>query len=411
MRRKGFTLPEVLVAVSIFAIVSTVVASLYVQSFRESKRSSFQNQVYEDARFVLRRIADEIQQGGTIDYDEYYNQNVVIPTGVAPPNSTPFGLANYGQNYGRYFSSFFNPGSDRKLGFLCNDNVSRNQANCTPLRKTIDRNTGSNPFIGKYAAQDPFPGEDAFCGTVSYDLLQEGAPAHQGLCNNAKNAPDPVEEGKQNVVGERKELYLISADARKKTILAREKIGGTQKDPIYALSILRLDGYDMNNDKIPDSYICNSEFQCRGGDQFDVPKLPKLEDNTVDSDCFGDLVAHATDLPRASNLPGASDLSEDDNKCDPKSGSFSKDFVPISPFRISIKDIFFYITPKENPHYAFAENSTFVQPTVTIKLTVVPNPEYATLNEEFDPLTLTLTVSTPVKDPVLAPLLINSPPL
>lgn len=401
MRRKGFTLPEVLVAVSIFAMVSTVVASLYVQSFRESKRSSFQNQVYEDARFVLRRIADEIQQGGTIDYDEYYNQNVVIPTGVAPPNSTPFGLLNYGQNYGRYFSSFFNPGSDKKLGFACNDNASRNKRNCTPLRKTIDRNTGSNPFIGKYdPVLNPFPSEDAFCGTVSYDLSQ-GAPAHKGLCNNAKNAPDPVEEGKQNVIGGRKELYLISADAGKKTIIAREKIGGTQQDPLYALSILRLDGYDTDNDKIFDGYICNSEFQCRGGNKFDVPKLG---DKTVDSDCFGELAANATDLPRTT------DLSEDDNKCDPKSGSFSKDFVPISPLRISIKDIFFYITPKEDPNYAFAENSAFVQPTVTIKLTVVPNPEYATLNEEFDPLTLTLTVSTPVKDPVLAPLLINPPP-
>lgn len=398
MRRSGFTLPEVLVAVSIFAMVSTVVASLYVQSFRESKRSSFQNQVYEDARFVLRRIADEIQQGGTIDYDEYYNQNVVIPTGVAPPNSAPFGLLNYGQNYGRYFSSFFNPGSDKTLGFLCNDNASRNQRNCTPLRRTIDRNTGSNPFIGKYAAQNPFPGEDAFCGTVSYDLAQ-GAPAHKGLCNNAKNAPDPAEEGKQNVVGNRKELYLISADAGKKTIIVREKIGGTQQDPMYAISILRLDGYDMNNDKIPDSYICNSEFQCRGGDKFDVPGLGT---KTVDIDCFGDLVAQATDLPRKKDL--SLDHSGNDT-CDTKDGSFSKDFVPISPFRISIKDIFFYITPKENPHYAFAENNAFVQPTVTIKLTVVPNPEYATLNEEFDPLTLTLTVSTPVKDPVLAPLL------
>ncbi|KKU79208.1 MAG: hypothetical protein UY05_C0036G0006 [Candidatus Peregrinibacteria bacterium GW2011_GWA2_47_7] len=104
---RGFTLPEVLIAVSIFAMVSTIAAALYAQSFKETRRATTQNQLYEDARYVMGLIADEAKNG-MIDYDEYYSQNVV-------------GATNYGQSYGRYYSAFFNPGDDNKLGFDCND--------------------------------------------------------------------------------------------------------------------------------------------------------------------------------------------------------------------------------------------------------------------------------------------------
>lgn len=381
---KGFTLPEILVAVSIFVIVSTVIAGLYVQSFRETRRSNLQNQIYEDARFILQRIGDEIRSGA-IDYDEYYNQNVVIGSGI--------GLANFGQNYGRYYSAFFNPGSDEKLGFTCNDGATRNNRSCTPLRRTLDKNTGENPFTGKYKpTMTPYPSEDAFCGTVSYNLGI--TPNHKGLCNGT--SPDPMKEQTQI-----KELYLISADARKKTIIARERIGGTTNEPVYALAILKLDGVDTNSDSIMDSFVCSSEFQCRGSADVAKVSTPSVPDPACDA-----TAALPVELPRSRTL----ELEAGDEPCDPKSAGFSKDFVPISPFRVNIKDVRFIITPAEDPRYGFSEDNPampLIQPRVTIILTVVPNPEFVTQREAFAPITLLSTVSAGILTPVPAPLLIQ----
>lgn len=99
----AFTLPELLISVAIFAVVAVIVSSLYVDSFRLTGSANLQNQVYEDARYIMQKIAEEVRKN-MIDYDEYYSQNVI-------------GASNFGQNYGRYYSSFYNPGSDGKLGF------------------------------------------------------------------------------------------------------------------------------------------------------------------------------------------------------------------------------------------------------------------------------------------------------
>lgn len=387
--KHAFTLPEILIAVSLFATVVTIVGGLYIRSFRETRRANFQNQIYEDARFILGRIANEIRDG-MVDYDEYYNQHVVIESlkgGIQIPGA---GLQNFGQNYGRYYSSFFNPGNDEKLGFRCNDEINRNQRTCTPLRKTLDRHTGANPFTGKY---DPTlsTNEDAFCGTVSYKRGALQIVDRYGMCKNKE--PDLSSEKIQ------KELYLISADATKKTILARERIGGTKQYPIYALAILRLDGIDTNNDGISDRFVCNREFQCRGGKNFDLGQNPRV----VDLDCSGDIDPMATDLPRTR----VDELDAGDEKCDPKSGGFSKDFVPISPFRVNVKELKFIITPTENPHYAFAEDAVIEQPRITIFLKIEPNPEYTVATETFEALTLIETVSAGALKPVPAPVLVE----
>lgn len=387
--KHAFTLAEILIAVSLFATVVTIVGGLYIRSFRETRRANFQNQIYEDARFILQRIATEIRDG-MVDYDEYYNQHVVIESLKAGIQIPGAGFQNFAQNYGRYYSAFFNPGNDEKLGFDCNDKISRNKRTCIPLRKTLDRHTGENPFIGKYDT-GLSTNEDAFCGTVSYKRGAVQIVNRYGMCKN----------GEPNLFAERtqKELYLISADGTKRTILARERIGGTRQDPIYALAMLRLDGVDTNNDGIADRFACDSKFQCRGGKNFDLGLNPRV----VDTDCSGDLDPMATDLPRSR----ADELDAGDEKCDPKSGGFSKDFVPISPFRVNVKELKFIITPTENPHYAFSEDAASEQPRVTVLLKIIPNPEYPAQTETFEPLTLIETVSAGALKPIPAPVLVE----
>lgn len=409
-KHSAFTLPEILVAVSIFTVVSTVTATLYVRSFRESRRAAIQNQVYDDARFILARVADEVRNG-TVDYDEYFNQNVVIPQVKAGVNIVnnglqKHGLQNYGQNYGRYYSNFFNPGSDTELGFDCNDASGRNKKTCTPLRRTIDRNTGENPFTGKYSEGQNVSsiGEDAFCGIVQY-TLDQNLPALFGICTNG--APDRVQEKTQT------ELYLISSDGTQKTILAREKVGTGS----FTLSLLKMNGVDTDNDGISDRFVCSPEFQCRGGDAMDVTPdaVAALNNTAIDSDCFGgDMkAAHVTDLPQFdANVaqPYATDLTDAAVGCDSLANGFSKDFVPISPLRVNVKDIKFIVTPSENPYYAFSEfgdDPSLSQPRVTIILTIEPSLDYTTTSDTFPPLTLIETVSAGSLTPVAAPLLVE----
>lgn len=397
---KAFTLPEILIAVGIFSVISTISASLYVQSFRQTRRANLENQVYEDARYVLQLIADEVREG-MIDYDEYYSQNVVLPLVSVPVGGPELGVDNFGQNYGRYYSSFYNPGTDQALGFDCNDGT-RNARTCTPIRGTVDRNTGMNPYAGKPPSSTP--GEDAFCGKVEYGT-GDGSPA--GCEANA------------SVKAVLNRLYLINADASQKTILAREQIGlipsvsvGTTGTPIYALSILRLKGFDTNRDGKFDSFICAPEFECRGADDVASSAVDRVTDTSCDSN------ERPRELPRRSENAYA-DLAEYTDSgdfakesapsssanpgCDPADQAFYKDFIPLSPLRVNVSYLNFIITPAENPHYAFAEDAAQIQPRVTITLTVEPNPEMVGSTDSFTPVTLTETVSTRVLTPIPAP--------
>lgn len=402
---RAFTLPEVLIAVFIFSIVTTIVANLYIQSFKETRRSNLENQIYEDARFIMQQIAGEIQSG-MIDYDEYYNQNVVIPSledGISIPGAGA--IRNFGQNFGRYYSSFFNPGLDKALGFDCNTVVvadgdvnavarkaKRNLRDCTPLRKTMDKITGENPFVGKADGIK----EDAFCGSVSYSTTAPGA--YKGMCKGDGSARD----GTSRKVDQ---LYLISADSKQKTILAREAISATA----HALSILRMKGYDTNKDGIIDSFVCAPGFQCRSTDN--VPGVDKTMsgiDEVVDNNCTGVFSPTTAELPRRADNAAVGvylDLTNLQNPCD--GSGFSTDFVPISPLRVDVSKLEFYISPTEDPHYAFAEEDSLQQPRVTIVLTIGPNMAKLTAADTLAPITLVQTVSSRVLDPIKEPLLVQ----
>ena len=337
------------------------------------------------------RITQEIKNN-MVDYDEYYAQNVVIPSKK--------GTDNFGQNYGRYYSSFYNPGADKLsatgklglLGFDCNEKdadsptgFSRNKSNCIIQTKTKDKNTGQNPFEGKLG-DETADKENAFCGAVSYEITDGESTA----ASTTGQLPDgtplcPAENGAKTA---QRELYLISPDGRTKTIFAREKIGIDKNgNSMYALSFLRMKGEDLKGeDGVPDSFKCDDGFECTGDSGVNCKK--------------GDYPASR-----------ANELNPDDDAfkaatCDNKENAFSKDFVPISPFRVNIADLKFLISPAENPQYAFSENDEQMQPRVSIILTVEPNPEYMSSKTLFKTITIEKTVSsrilTPIKAPVLA---------
>jgi len=68
--QSGYTLIEMIVAVGLFAIVSVIIAQLFVIFSQTQQKSTIQQQIQSDARVVLAQIADRIRSG-TIDYTAY----------------------------------------------------------------------------------------------------------------------------------------------------------------------------------------------------------------------------------------------------------------------------------------------------------------------------------------------------
>lgn len=105
----GFTLIEIIIAMSLFAIIASLGTTFFIQVSRIYKRVVLQNQLLNEAEFAMERLRHLISQNA-IDYEEYYNQ------------STGGGL--YGANYGDYGKLFYDDASGRATG----------------------ENTGSNPL-------------------------------------------------------------------------------------------------------------------------------------------------------------------------------------------------------------------------------------------------------------------------
>jgi prepilin-type N-terminal cleavage/methylation domain-containing protein len=70
----GFTLIELVVASSLFAILITLVASVTVNFYNIQRRQKISNELYGETRFLLERIIKEAREG-TIDFEEYYSRS------------------------------------------------------------------------------------------------------------------------------------------------------------------------------------------------------------------------------------------------------------------------------------------------------------------------------------------------
>lgn len=74
---KGFTLVEMLVAISIFSIVIVVVADLFARSNQVRMRASINQEVQGNAQLIMGQLTDRFRSG-TVDYDAYGGQIVNI---------------------------------------------------------------------------------------------------------------------------------------------------------------------------------------------------------------------------------------------------------------------------------------------------------------------------------------------
>lgn len=144
--RRGFTIIETVLAISIFAIATTYSLSIFVQSNSVQKRTANMVRTLSDARYVLEMMAREFRMG-QIDYS-YYGQplpamplsgdNAVLAI-LDPDNNQILFRRAESTTPGRYVIQMYNEPTDEWLDITPEDlNVSRLNFYLSP---------GTNPFI------------------------------------------------------------------------------------------------------------------------------------------------------------------------------------------------------------------------------------------------------------------------
>ncbi|MBD3360510.1 hypothetical protein GF366_01780 [Candidatus Peregrinibacteria bacterium] len=347
---KGVTLVEVLIAVGLFAVVATVSGNILVSIVQLEQKSSVQNAIYEDLRIILQQLTNEIQEG-TIDYEEYYNYYVI-------QQEEKFAL--YGINYGVYGSRFYDPGKNlggtvtrnpTDLGLECSypENLGPGDECEVVYTLSVDLNTGQNPFVGDVDKSN------AFCD------------GDRGQCP---------------ATGESDHLFLIDNSGTKKTLIARKKTGRDD----YGIGLVRMEGMDLDQNGIIDTFSCMEEFNCFGTTEDQAEKLASLIQLPIINN-RGDVFRNKITIPTSDDLETEFDISQ----------SFETQFVPISPLRSDIQDLRFIINPVEDPYKAYAESKMQSHPSVTIILTIGLSEEAEEdYPGDFEPITVQTTVASGV---------------
>jgi len=231
--KNGFTLVELLIAVTVFAVFMTSIMTLIVDMYRSSRRITLEEEIYQDMRAMMKQLTYLIE-GNAIDYEEYYRE----ATG-----DLDFAGDGITYTYGDYAKLFYDFGTDGAEGALCNTGIAAAlDPSCVINRATLDRNLGQNPIPD--ATNDPADA-NAFCGPTT---------ASGGIC-----PANPSAFGVQN------NLYLINETGDRKTIIIPEAIektvSGIAPNPVEnVISIAWLNGLDSDGNDIADTWIQGDEF-------------------------------------------------------------------------------------------------------------------------------------------------------
>ncbi len=348
---------EVLIASTIFTILSIMATNVFVSVVRIQNRIILENQIYEDARFMMERIAREVRNN-TIDYEEYYRENCLNDPLCAA--STTF--TTFGSQTGCYAQQFYNPGSDGALGAVVTNGI---------VDKTsLDINSGQNPYTNPVATRGP---ETA--SAVCDQWTRPNAPGGND-CSNASHH-------------EQEHLFLISPDGGQKTLIGRQKVNDNPVE--YATAMIKMFGTDSTGDGIknqwynPISPAYGSYNQCLLG--FDCINTASVTSPGLRPIFLND--------PRIQTLEYSMENISGNNRV-----FIFRGLVPMTPLRTHISSLKFFVAPLEDPRKAFAESdpdhAILQQPHVTIVMTVQPaDSELGNFIGEFPPtVTLQSTVSS-----------------
>lgn len=342
-RSGGFTIVELMISLSVLTLLAMFSGRIYLNYTASTRDLKAANLIYEEGRQLMERIVREVRSSG-LDYEQYFNQNVLIPIHATDFPSDP--PQTYTDNYCYYGTFFTDNGPDgNPLAFEDNES-------------TGFRNTDI---------------EDAITDLTGYNL--------------SADAVAPIE----------KELYLINIPGTQRTILKRiERTESGQT--IGKISMVKLIGKDFGEDHInrTDSYngAQASEITCA-----DTDLDTREGDGLIDTwHCHADYNCSTNTLLDAdiysTGCVGFGHTADNDNG-----------FVDISPSALNVVDFQLIVSPKDDPWKAYNMDGVQIQPHVTIRLTVEANPLLVALTDEgrIPSITLTSTVTARNYDEIKSP--------
>jgi prepilin-type N-terminal cleavage/methylation domain-containing protein len=373
--RKGFTLLEVIIVISVFSIVSLVSINTFLTTFRVSQQTTVENTLLDDTRFIVNQLSNAIQSN-TIDYEEYFSHCVMNDD---CPNllysfdqedwETASKYTDFGRNHGYYSWQFFdgglrddeNPDSLDGFGTVCQEYIPGtppsinihdypNEAcDTAPLGYSEDVDTGEHGSVlsNAFCVQDQYQQLNTDGATI---VKQDG---HWG-CLATATETHPEFETSNTGTYMMDELYLISEDGERKTIFALETVSTSGDKVLSKVEMVKdVQAQRADGESLPlfgftcaDRYFCNTTT------------------TAVDQHSFTGTAMRA---PLRTD-PYIYTAGED----------IYQDFVPITPLRVNIKSLKFLVSPLEDPRRSFEENAddTKIQPSVMIFIEVEPSREY-----------------------------------
>lgn len=341
----GFTLLEVIIAMTSFFLLLTVIINIYSRMIKLKYTIQAKTNIVQDSYFAIEKI-NLMLKDYTIDYEEYFNRKNV---GCNKYNESFIRdiwtgwYCNLPTGYGNESNIDQNISPERKI-YLCSSTTDETTRQRVLLNKDVQNgsgcsNTGQQSF-GQYRRQfrDVKRNTDSILGAGNDDDDE-----------NVMKWPNAIDDPTHI-----KELYLISQDGKSRIFIRRALIesgdwnhngitGDTDSERLYTLQILKLRGFDAGSNH-----------------DFDINTSSWVYDGKIDTracDYAQGYICNGN--PIENTLYVWYNLPKDQN--DGRVNLFQKN--------ITISDRNLIIYPTKNPQYALAEDQVQINPYFTISLT------------------------------------------
>ncbi|QQR54821.1 prepilin-type N-terminal cleavage/methylation domain-containing protein [Candidatus Peregrinibacteria bacterium] len=238
---RAFTLVEVLITLTLFAVIAVVTLTLLVNGLRSARKIQAQVYLYTEAQALMDKIARDLEHS-TLDYELYYSREVAGDAGWDSPE------------YGAYAQSFFHPGTGGQLAGPYSGVPSYYGANCADGGLHPEDCPGEIPI---YAEGDedtgvhPFPGIEAFGYSADPVAMNAFCRGNNGLgALFCRGLGIPFTE----------ELFLVNNTGDERILYVRELLEGSTTE--YGLSRLVMRGTDSDNNGLEDTWTCAENYVC-----------------------------------------------------------------------------------------------------------------------------------------------------
>lgn len=344
MRKKWFTLLEVIIAVTSFFLILAAIINIYGKMIRLKYNIQARTNVTQDAYYAIEKI-NLLLKDYTIDYEEYFNRKNVGCDSYTEPftrHDTGNGDCDLFTAYGNNNAIAGLPPTQQSI-YFCSSITGENNP------YTVIKNLQLQNGVGcTHTGQQSFGQYFRQFRDVKKDVDTAPWARNDDDDENIMKWPIAIEDG-ENV----QELYLISQDGASRIFIRRKLMetgdfnndtvyGSGDSEKRYTLQILKLKGFDAGN---------NHDFNT----------------NTSSGVYDGKIDTRACDYAQGfvCNGSGISDvyswykLPQDND--DGRVNLFQKN--------ITISDRHIKISPNRNPWYALAQTESQINPYFTINFT------------------------------------------